>query len=459
MDAKKVESYSADAISSLPDEILTQILCFLPTKRAASTAILSKRWRNLFPEMIRHSSSQHHLQFDASDLLYHHPKENRIERFRAFVDSTLSIHRSPIKKLSLKVEHGFDQIENHANRWISSALEQGVSELDLRITFCCRPRRTRETRAIPLASSSSSLHKRYTGEIFLPVLKSLSLHSICFDDNDLGDFLSACPVLEELCIHHTEIDSKYWDIYYKIVHPTLKRLTIHRDLQNHDYRVVTFSTPKLTYLDYSDHVNSCDDYSAAAFVDSLEEARIDLALPHDRRCDPEDAFAHDWRCDPEDVSKFVSWICNVHTLHLTSSTVELMCDCLVYWLKNGGFPLFKNLACLSFESKSKNGWKVLWSLINNSPMLENLIIKGFNGVRRSREVSVNGNAMKLLEIHGYRGSARELRQVKRFLCEMEFLQLMKVGVDANVDDDKKLQLTQDLVALPERSSKCQIHLL
>lgn len=65
----------------------------------------------------------------------------------------------------------------------------------------------------------------------------------------------------------------------------------------------------------------------------------------------------------------------------------------------------------------------------------------------------------MLEIHGYRGSARELSQVKRFLLEMEFLQLMKVGVDANVDDDKKLQLTQDLVALPKRSSKCQIHLL
>ncbi|CAN6937212.1 unnamed protein product [Brassica oleracea] len=113
-----------------------------------------------------------------------------------------------------------------------------------------------------------------------------------------------------------------------------------------------------------------------------------------------------------------------------------------HWGGNGGFPLFGNLVKLSFECKTKKGSKVLWSLIKNSPKLETLILKGFCYIRRNRENINDANVVKVLEIRGYKGTGREVIQVKSFLWELEFLQVMKVQVDEKIDDDKKLQLTK-----------------
>lgn len=55
--------------------------------------------------------------------------------------------------------------------------------------------------------------------------------------------------------------------------------------------------------------------------------------------------------------------------------------------------------------------------------------------------------MKVLKIRGYKGTGREL--IKCFLRELEFLQVMKVEFDAKkIDDNKKLQLTEDLLCAP-----------
>ncbi|AEC08887.1 FBD-like domain family protein [Arabidopsis thaliana] len=70
-------------------------------------------------------------------------------------------------------------------------------------------------------------------------------------------------------------------------------------------------------------------------------------------------------------------------------------------------------------------------------------------------VFIDRNEVKVLEIYGYRGRDRELRQVTCFLREMRFLQVMKVEIDAD-DDNKKQQLINHLLALPIRSSKFQI---
>ncbi|KAF3543527.1 hypothetical protein DY000_02010666, partial [Brassica cretica] len=77
-----VETGGRDLISSLPDELLSEILSLLPTKTAASTSILSKRWKNLLPLV-------HNLDFDESTMFFDPSLPKAGLRFIDFVRRTL----------------------------------------------------------------------------------------------------------------------------------------------------------------------------------------------------------------------------------------------------------------------------------------------------------------------------------------------------------------------------------
>ncbi|KAF3498426.1 hypothetical protein DY000_02054140 [Brassica cretica] len=131
MESNKLEMGSRDdLISCLPREVLGEILSLLPTKLAASTSLLSKKWRYLFALV-------HSLDFDDTVLLQPPPEEGRDEikeSFRNFVDRTLALQcgcGSRIKKFSLTylVTNNSDVVDER--RWITSVVERGVLEVDV----------------------------------------------------------------------------------------------------------------------------------------------------------------------------------------------------------------------------------------------------------------------------------------------------------------------------------------
>ncbi|XP_020887816.1 F-box/LRR-repeat protein At2g42730 [Arabidopsis lyrata subsp. lyrata] len=120
-----------DRISRLPDELIGCILSFISTKQAASTSVLSKRWRNVLAFVYN------------LDLDDHEAKRNRhggetSKRFTAFVSNLLNLQGgSCLKKVTLKSHVGVRGFLDraHVQNWICNILDRGVVDLDLVITF------------------------------------------------------------------------------------------------------------------------------------------------------------------------------------------------------------------------------------------------------------------------------------------------------------------------------------
>ncbi|KAG7604363.1 F-box domain [Arabidopsis thaliana x Arabidopsis arenosa] len=357
METKRVlsSSGSIDSISPLPDELLSHILSFLPTKRAASTSILSKRWRTLFPLMNHLCAS---LYLDVTDLLY--PERQTEEEyyvvhnsFRNFVDKTLSgCNNNSLKKFSLTYEDDDVQRMCLTTGMMSKALEQGVSDLELCIYM---PLMYEPPRLLPdTVFINNTLVKLTLGtelclgrspweNVDLPLLKSLFLHTVWFSNHAICDvMMDGCPQLEELYIHHNYIEDRdeEFNIHtapHYIAH-NIKKLTVCYNNDVQAPRVLSIYTPNLVYLDYSDYLTCL--YNSENHFNDLLEARLDLAF----------ARAGRWGDEHDTCLKIMNSITNVQILHLSCFTVEVIYECLDL----AEIPLFKNLATLHFEGNIGN---------------------------------------------------------------------------------------------------------
>ncbi|PNY17231.1 CC-NBS-LRR resistance protein [Trifolium pratense] len=234
-----------DRISELPDPILCHILSFLPTKFAATTSILSKRWKPVW-------LSVQTLDFDDKtfkglDSLLHIMHSTIFLR-----DITLPIHsfRFQWNKYPSGVQQDVNQIVNFVlqrriqNLYLRPS-KYPFDAIELPLTILkCTTLKVLKLKNITVGDISQNM------DIHLPILKTFHLNKVRFvcHDHNIEKLLLGCPILEDLAIKNT---CPLKDLNHLPSLATLKALPnlIKARIREFDIPMTMISKAKILHLD------------------------------------------------------------------------------------------------------------------------------------------------------------------------------------------------------------------
>nr|VDD62300.1 unnamed protein product [Brassica oleracea] len=395
-----------------------------------------------------------------------------------FFKNTFPILSSPTSCLSFRqkkqLPHQFS-LKVHVTVWILHALGRGVSDLTLRLSEYPLPHEVFVSKTLvrlKLGEGHDVTFSADVEDVFLPKLKILDIDSVVFEEEGVGfaRLLSGCPVLEELVL--TNMGWENWE-FCSVSVTTLKRLTIFLDDFDENPMSVSFDTPNLEYLEYSDNI--AREYPKVNFS-SLVEAHIGLRLSEDQSADAdfseEDGyFSGEYEEEKEMVgnaTNFLLGLCNVQILYLSAKTLEVFTFCCE------ATPVFNKLIQLTIESNDESGWDSLPALLPNCSNLETLIFKGL--VHKSTDVCGNmclckplknpsclsSSAVKVLKIIlsvDIDDEGMEMEQIMHFLEKMPRLEQLVVYFNISYDPSV-FDLSKKLQSIPRIASpKCNFQVI
>ncbi|XP_074273542.1 F-box/LRR-repeat protein At4g14103-like [Silene latifolia] len=442
--SKKLGKSFFDSISSLPDELLCQILSGLPTKCAVSTSILSKRWRYLF-------TLTDCLSFDDAPYFGDSRGRNKIEtgqqrRFRKFVYKVLELHQiAHIKKFKLFCGGAYGKSD--LNAWVSNAVQKGVQELHYQVADGGLPDGLVMCETVLKLSVIG--YEYYVIEIplstWLPSLRILYLDFVGFVDYDsMQRLFSSCELLEELTLESCE---SYASGHVSICTGLLKVLTL-KYCSFHD-GLFEIDAPNLAYLTYN-----CNDgvkiVSSWKYSCSLVEVELHF------NCHAED---HSLEND-SDIFRAAAY--KTTELHLLSDSVELLLR-LAY---HEQMPDFHSLSRLHLCYIPYDSWKYVTSLLDKSPQLTTVIFEQGLHCCSYDPVSPPSDSLigfschaQVIEVHEFCGHEGSLLLLGHLLRNAKVLKKLIVRECFHSDVmGEELQLRKNLLKLPRASSDCRIEI-
>ncbi|XP_077243387.1 putative F-box/LRR-repeat protein At3g58880 isoform X2 [Tasmannia lanceolata] len=263
-------------ITNLPDNLLIQILSFLPILDAINTSFLSRRWRYLW-------TLTPNLDFDQRLIVSETEDKSESRRiFAGFVDRALLLHEgSEINRLRIWFYFDHKLYESHLSSWIRFAILRNVKDLDLELE-----RGDWKDNGFPQYSMPYLFNDYVFNRGSVRVLKlclpgldptpdlrfgsitTLYLERIGLNYSTIPNLITFCPNLENLVLDHVCLMT---DLIISSV--KLKTLSIMNTLQMDG--CVEIDAPNLLSLTLNNYV--ADDYILKD-VSSLVEAVIIFLL-------------------------------------------------------------------------------------------------------------------------------------------------------------------------------------
>ncbi|XP_019089260.1 PREDICTED: FBD-associated F-box protein At5g38590-like [Camelina sativa] len=230
-----------DVISALHDDLLVKILLFLPTKKAVSTSILSKRWEFLWMWLPK-------LHYKTKRGLINYSNRG----LPSFIDKKLPLHRAPvIESLCLNL-FGKDIKPKYIRKWVEIVVSRHVRELEISYNLAngnIFPSSLFSCKSLVILKLKEMVLMDVPSTVCLPSLRTLQLEDVKLaDEKSLQELLSMCHVLEDLSVLLYEGN----DIKeFTIIVPSLQSLWIFiaKNLHVDGYVI---DTPSLNYLKLED---------------------------------------------------------------------------------------------------------------------------------------------------------------------------------------------------------------
>jgi hypothetical protein len=194
---------TADRISDLSDSILCHILSFLPTKLAATTSVLSKRWKPMWRSV---------LTLDFDDETFKDPVcfLRTIHSIMSLRDTTLPVHSFSFKCGSKNSSCNLTD-QTDVNQIVNFVLQRKIENFNLHLPIyspnsielpttilCCRTLKV--LKLINITVGDISHHK----DIQLSALKIFHLKNVYFRCHEhLEKLLLGCPILVDLVMKNS----------------------------------------------------------------------------------------------------------------------------------------------------------------------------------------------------------------------------------------------------------------